>query len=59
MTMKELVAKNRSYRRFYQDVPVELETLMELVDLARLSASGANQQPLKYLLACDPAAFDP
>ena len=54
MTMKELVAKNRSFRRFYQDVPVELETLMELVDLARLSASGANHQPLKYLLACDP-----
>jgi len=29
-------------------------TLRELVDLARLSASGANRQPLKYILSCDP-----
>lgn len=54
MTLKELVLKNRSYRRFYQEVPVEQETLRELVDLARLSASGANRQPLKYVLCCDP-----
>ena len=51
--IKELVAKNRSYRRFYEDVPVPLETLRELVDLARLSASAANMQPLKYILSCD------
>jgi nitroreductase len=31
-----------------------LKTLEELVDLARLSASGANLQPLKYILACEP-----
>ena len=54
MKLKELFLKNRSYRRFYQDVPVEMETLRELVDLARLSASGANRQPLKFLLSCDP-----
>ena len=52
--LKELVRRNRSYRRFYQDKPVELETLRELIDLARLSASGANLQPLKYILCCDP-----
>ncbi len=52
--IRELVLKNRSYRRFYQDVPVSLETLKELVDLARLSASAANRQPLKYVLSCDP-----
>lgn len=51
--IRELVIKNRSYRRF-QQVPVERETLRELVDLARLSASAANRQPLKYLLYCDP-----
>ena len=54
MDLKELVRKNRSYRRFYQEVPIELETLKRLVDLARLSASGANYQPLKYILSCDP-----
>jgi len=54
MKLKELVLKNRSYRRFHQDVSIELEMLRELVDLARLSASGANYQPLKYILSCDP-----
>jgi nitroreductase len=54
MTIKELVAKNRSYRRFHEDVPIEYETLRGLVDLARLSASAANSQPLRYMLSCDP-----
>ena len=50
----ELVKKNRSYRRFYEDHAVEPETLKEFVNLARMSASGANLQPLKYILSCDP-----
>ncbi len=52
--IRDLVIKNRTCRRFYQEVPIELETLRELVDLARLSASASNQQPLKYILSCDP-----
>jgi nitroreductase len=52
--LKDLVRKNRSCRRFYQEVAIELDTLRELVDLARLSASGANRQPLRYILVCDP-----
>ncbi len=52
--LKDLILKNRSYRRFYQEEAVEVETLRELVDLARLSASGANLQPLKYILSCSP-----
>ncbi|NLW25211.1 MAG: nitroreductase family protein [Clostridia bacterium] len=52
--LAELVRKNRTYRRFYQDVPITRETLEELVDLARLAASGGNRQPLKYLLVCEP-----
>jgi nitroreductase len=52
--LRDLVVKNRSYRRFYQEEAVPLETLRELVDLARLSASGANRQPLKYVLVNDP-----
>ena len=52
--IKDLVAKNRSYRRFYQEVVVEHETLRELVDLARLSASAGNLQPLKYILSWEP-----
>jgi nitroreductase len=55
MSFKELVLKTRSYRRFHQDVPVSLDTLRDLVDLARHTASGANIQPLKYILSADPA----
>lgn len=51
--IKELVLKNRSRRRFQEEVAIDKETLRELVDLARCSASGANRQPLKYLLSCD------
>jgi nitroreductase len=50
----DLVHANRSCRRFHEDHPVDGNTLEELVDLARLSASGANLQPLKYILACQP-----
>lgn len=52
--MKELILKNRSIRRFRQSQAIDQETLRQLVDLARLSASGANLQPLKYILSCDP-----
>ena len=52
--LEDLVRKNRSYRRFHQDVPVDLETLRGLANLGRLSASGANLQPLKYILSCEP-----
>jgi len=51
--MKELVLENRSYRRFQEDVVIDVETLKELVDLARLTASTANKQPFKYMFSCD------
>ncbi len=54
MSLKELIYTNRSYRRFYQDTKINLSTLEELVDLARMSASAMNIQPLKYMLSCDP-----
>ena len=49
--MKDLILKNRSYRRFYQEVPIGSELLEEWIDLARLSGSGMNLQPLKYIMA--------
>ncbi len=51
--IRDLILKNRSYRRFYQEITIELETLKELVDLARLSSSAGNLQPLKYILSND------
>ncbi|MCG8578547.1 MAG: nitroreductase family protein [Bacteroidales bacterium] len=56
--LKDLILKNRSYRRFHQDEMVELETLKELVDLARLSPSARNAQPLKYFLSNSPEIND-
>jgi len=50
----DLIKKNRSYRRFYQNRALDIETLINLVDLARLSASAANLQPLRYILSVDP-----
>ena len=50
--LKKLIKKNRSYRRFYQDIPVTKKQLRKYIDLARLSASAANRQPLKYILSC-------
>lgn len=52
--LKDLVLRNRSCRRFREAEPVDRQTLVNLVDLARLSASGNNDQPLKYILSCDP-----
>jgi nitroreductase len=51
MTVKDLVLKNRSYRRFAESETISLGTLKELVDLGRLSASAANLQPLKFVLS--------
>lgn len=50
----DLVRRSRSYRRFRQDVPVGRETLVELVELARLSPCSGNLQPLKYFLSFTP-----
>jgi nitroreductase len=51
--LRDLVLRNRSYRRFRETEPIAFETLLELVDLARCSASGANLQPLRFALSTD------
>jgi nitroreductase len=51
--IEELIRNNRTCRRFYQDHAVNLELLRELVNLARLSGSAGNLQPLKYVLSCN------
>jgi nitroreductase len=51
--LKELILKNRSYRRFFQSEKISIEQLREWVDLARNSASARNAQPLKYYLSTD------
>jgi nitroreductase len=52
--IKELIAKNRSYRRFYQEVNIDYDLLLELIELARLSSTGGNIQSLKFKLVNTP-----
>ena len=49
--LNDLIKNNRSYRRFYDDYPISQNTLRELIELARLSASAANLQPLKFIIS--------
>lgn len=49
--LKDLVEKNRSYRRYFNEYTVSKDTLLELVELARLTPSAMNLQPLKYYLS--------
>ncbi len=46
-----LVARSRSVRRFKDELPDDCGWLRSLVKLARLSPSGANRQPLRFLLS--------
>lgn len=50
MNLLELVTRTRSYRRFDQSVSISLDTLMGLINLARLASSARNAQALKYML---------
>ena len=51
----DLIHKTRSYRRFKEHEPVDMETLRNLIELARLGGSARNVQPLKYILINAPA----
>jgi nitroreductase len=50
---ESLIRKNRSYRRFYENESICRETLLKLIDYARLSPSGTNRQTLRYYISCD------
>ncbi|MBN1131600.1 MAG: nitroreductase family protein [Bacteroidales bacterium] len=54
-TLKELILRNRSYRRFDESHAVSRDDLLEMIDAARCSASARNAQPLKYILSNDRA----
>lgn len=51
--LRELLRRNRSYRRFRQDERIGESMLEGLVELTRYCASGRNLQPLKYRIVCD------
>ena len=57
MTYEQIINR-RSIRRYLQkDVPKEI--LLRCVDAARLSPSGGNMQPLKYIIVNDPSLLKP
>jgi len=51
--IRELIAKNRSCRRFYQNYKIETAMLRDIIDLARLSPSAANLQRLRFKICND------
>ena len=53
--IEDLIRMYRSCSRFYQNRPLDPDLLKEMVNLALLSASGANRQPLVYILSSAPS----
>jgi nitroreductase len=49
--LKKLMAQNRSYRRFMESERISGGQIRSWIELARLSASGRNMQPLKYVIS--------
>lgn len=52
--LRELLIRNRSYRRFQQNKLIDIDILKELVEHTRFCPSGRNLQPLKYILVNTP-----
>lgn len=52
--IRDLIIKNRSYRRFDESVSISTEQLLAWLELARFSGSASNKQPLKYILSNQP-----
>lgn len=51
--MRDIVKKNRSYRRYEQRKKISELELKELVDVGRLTPSAANKQSIRYFLSND------
>jgi len=47
--LKDLLLKNRSYRRFDESFIIDNPTLTELIDYTRLCPSARNAQAIKYI----------
>lgn len=51
--IKEILKKNRTYRRFDNSVQITKEQVIDWIDGARYCASAKNAQPLKYIIVTD------
>lgn len=52
--LKELVLKNRSYRRFDESTKITMEELIDIASLGRIVPSTANSQAIKFMLVNSP-----
>ena len=52
MSAYEAILNRRTIRKFTQK-PIEQEKLVKMINAARLAPSGANLQPLKYVVVTD------
>ncbi len=46
--LKDLVLKNRSYRRFHQERRITEEQLRRWIEISHMTPSGGNVQPLRF-----------
>jgi len=53
LTVTEAITQRRSIRRFKPD-SVSRETILQLLEAARLAPSGSNRQPWRFLVVTDP-----
>lgn len=51
--LKELVLKNRSYRRFDESFKIPDSELIDMIDTARFTPSTVNSQALKFMIVND------
>ena len=52
-SVRGIIEETRSFRTFDETRPVEYDTMLQFVDTARLCASAANMQPLKYKICSE------
>ncbi len=57
MDFLDIIKSRRTVRLFKQD-PIDTKTLYELVECARCAPSGANRQPLEYVIINDAAQVE-
>lgn len=54
--LKDLIQNSRTTRRFKKDEKVSLNDLKEILEIARITSSAKNMQPIKYILVTEEKA---
>lgn len=54
-SIDNLILKNRCYRRFNEKKKIARQTILDMIDLARLCPCSRNMQPLRYRIVLEEA----